>query len=156
MEKLSVSRCRNLPAVTAVFYGGGGRAVIGATDGLYSCLDYYQTVTEPFSAGLLARYNARFAGAEQFTGGSACSGLYCGIKFWQAAVNEAGSLNQDAVVRALDHARIDEGPGGPAQMVPGQHHVRMNMYIGRAKGGAYEIVRSLGAIEPNERVREIA
>jgi ABC-type branched-subunit amino acid transport system substrate-binding protein len=126
------------------------------TDGLYSCLDYYQTVAEPFSAALLARYNARFPGAEQFTGGSACSGLYRGLKFWQAAVNEAGSLDQDAVVKALDHARINEGPGGPAQMVPGQHHVRMNMYIGRARGGLYEIVRSLGAIEPNERVREPA
>lgn len=123
------------------------------TEGLYSCLDYYQSVSERFSAQLLARYNKRFPGAQQFTGGSACSGLYRGIKFWEAAVKEAGSLEQADVVRALDHARIAEGPGGPAQMVPGQHHARMNMYIGRAKGGAFEIVQSLGAIEPQERVR---
>ncbi len=126
------------------------------TEGLYSCLDYYQTVSDPFSARLLARYNRRFPGAQQFTGGSACSGLYRGIKFWEAAVNEAGSLNQADVIRALDHASIAEGPGGPAQMVPGQHHARMNMYIGRAKGGAFEIVRSLGAIEPQERVQAAA
>jgi branched-chain amino acid transport system substrate-binding protein len=56
------------------------------------------------------------------------------------------------VAAALDHAKVAEGPGGGAEMVPGQHHVRMNMYIGRAKGGAFEIVRSLGAISPNERV----
>jgi ABC-type branched-subunit amino acid transport system substrate-binding protein len=123
------------------------------TNGLYSCLDYYQAVSEPFSAQLLARYNKRFPGAQQFTGGSACSGLYRGIKFWEAAVKEAGSLEQADVVRALDHARIAEGPGGPAQMVPGQHHARMNMYIGRAKGGAFEIVQSLGVIDPQEGVR---
>jgi ABC-type branched-subunit amino acid transport system substrate-binding protein len=87
------------------------------------------------------------------TGGSACSGLYRGIKFWEAAVKEAGSLEQANVVRALDHARIAEGPGGPAQMVPGQHHARMNMYIGRAKGGAFEVVQSLGTINPKEGVR---
>ena len=126
------------------------------TTGLYSCLDYYQSVAEPFSTRLLARYNERFPGAPQFTGGSACSGLYRGIKFWEAAVKEAGSLRQADVVRALDHARIAEGPGGPAQMVPGQHHVRMNMYIGRAKGGAFEIVESLGAINPKEQVRAAA
>jgi len=28
----------------------------------------------------------------------------------------------------------------------------MNMYIGRAKGGAFEIVKSLGAIDPREQV----
>ena len=35
-------------------------------------------------------------------------------------------------------------------MVPGQHHVRMNMYIGQAAGGAFRIVKSLGVIDPNE------
>jgi branched-chain amino acid transport system substrate-binding protein len=65
-------------------------------------------------------------------------------------VKEAGSLQQDDVIAALDHARIVQGPGGPAEMVPGQHHVRMNMYIAQAKGGKFEIVKSLGAIDPNE------
>ena len=36
-------------------------------------------------------------------------------------------------------------------MVPGQHHVRMNMYIARARGGRFEVVESLGAIDPQER-----
>jgi ABC-type branched-subunit amino acid transport system substrate-binding protein len=120
-------------------------------EGLYSCLDYYQTVNDPFSRALLAAYDARFPGAAQFTGGSACSGLYRGLKLWQAAVKEAGSLNQDAVLRALDHARIADGPGGPAEMVPGQHHVRMNMYIAEARSGRFEVVEELGVIEPKER-----
>jgi branched-chain amino acid transport system substrate-binding protein len=35
-------------------------------------------------------------------------------------------------------------------MVPGQHHVRMNMYIARAEDGAFKVVRSLGRIDPQE------
>src|SRR5437660_5040103 len=120
------------------------------TEGLYGCLDYYQNVADPFSKTLLDRYNARFADRHQFTGGSACSGLYRAIKLWAAAVTEAGSLRQEDVIAALDRARIAEGPGGPAEMVPGQHHVRMNMYIAHAKNGKFEIVKSLGAIDPNE------
>jgi branched-chain amino acid transport system substrate-binding protein len=37
-------------------------------------------------------------------------------------------------------------------MVPGRHHVRMNMYIARAKNGRFEIVENLGAIDPDEAV----
>ncbi len=119
-------------------------------EGLYGCLDYYQAVSDPFSEALLRQYNERFPGAAKFTGGSACSGLYRGMKMWAAAVEEAGTLAQTDVIRALDHAAIAEGPGGPAAMVPGQHHVRMNMYIAQAASGHFRIVESLGAIDPNE------
>jgi len=124
-------------------------------EGLYGCLDYYQTISDPFSKKLLAQYNECYPGVEQFTGGSACSGLYRGLKLWETAVKEAGTLRQRDVIKALDHAKIAEGPGGAAEMVPGQHHVRMNMYIGQAINGHFRIVKSLGAIDPNERVQEI-
>jgi branched-chain amino acid transport system substrate-binding protein len=120
-------------------------------EGLYSCLDYYQAVDDPFSRNLLQQYEALYPGDAKFTAGSACSGLYRGLRLWEAAVREAGSLDQDEVIRALDHARIVDGPGGAAEMVPGQHHVRMNMYIAQASGGHFKIVKRLGVIEPDER-----
>lgn len=121
-------------------------------EGLYGCLDYYQDVRDPFSEQLIRRYDERYPGSAKFTAGSACSGIYRGLKLWEAAVNEAGSLSQEDVVRALDHASIPEGPGGPAQMVPGQHHVRMNMYIAQAVDGQFKVVESLGVIDPKERL----
>jgi ABC-type branched-subunit amino acid transport system substrate-binding protein len=119
-------------------------------EGLYSCLDYYQAVGDPFSRGLLARYDQLFPGNAKFTGGGACSGLYRGLQLWAAAVKEAGSLVQADVIRALEHAKIAEGPGGPAEMVPGQHHVRMNMYIAQARDGRFQIAHELGVVEPQE------
>jgi len=119
-------------------------------EGLYGCLDYYQVVDDPFSRELLERYDRRFPGSALLTGGSACSGLYRGLMLWEAAVREAGSLDQGDVIAALDHAKITAGPGGPAEMVPGQHHVRMNMYIAQVRDGALEIVKSLGVVDPDE------
>src|SRR5205823_7540036 len=119
-------------------------------EGLYGCLDYYRDVDDPFSIELLNRYEGLYPGSAMFTAGSACTGTYRALKLWEAAVSEAGSLNQEDVITALDHARIAQGPGGPAEMVPGQHHVRMNMYIAQAKNGRFEIVESLGAIDPDE------
>ena len=121
-------------------------------NGLYGCLDYYQTVSDPFSVELLDKYNKRYPSGPMFTAGSASTGTYRGLKFWEAAVKEAGSLNQDAVITALDHAKITAGPGGPAEMVPGQHHARLNMYIAQARNGIFEVVKNLGPVEPNESV----
>jgi branched-chain amino acid transport system substrate-binding protein len=37
-------------------------------------------------------------------------------------------------------------------MVPGQHHVRMNMFIGQVRGGAVRTIKQLGVIDPDEQV----
>lgn len=124
-------------------------------EGLYSCLDYYQSVSDPFSKELINQYNTLYPGDAKFTAGSACSGLYRGLMLWASAVKEAGSLKQEDVIKALNHAKIAEGPGGPAEMVPGQHHVRMNMYIAQAKNGNFEIIKSLGSVDPKECMQGI-
>src|SRR2546430_6191161 len=120
-------------------------------EGLYSCLDYYQSISDPFSEELTREYDKRYPGDAKFTAGSACSGMYRGLKLWEAAVKEAGSLEQEDVIMSLDHATIPEGPGGAAEMVPSQHHVRMNMYIAQARNGQFEVVKNLGVIDPNEQ-----
>jgi hypothetical protein len=106
---------------------------------------------DPFSRTLLGQYETLYPGDAKFTAGSACSGLYRGLKLWEAAVKKAGSLNQDDVIKALEYAKIAEGPGGPAEMVPDQHHVRMNMYIAQAINGQFKVVKDLGTIDPKER-----
>ena len=73
----------------------------------------------------------------QFTAGSAATGMYRGIKFYEAAVKETkGDLHRDAVAAAMDHAVMTEGPGGGAEMVPGHWHCKMNMYIAVCKVSA--------------------
>ncbi len=124
-------------------------------EGLYSCLDFFQNIEDPFSKQILDAYNTKFPGSAKFTAGSAATGVYRGLKLWEAAVKEAGSLKQQDVVKALDHAKIAEGPGGPAEMVPGQNHARMNMYIAQAHSGSYTIEKNLGAIDPKECVQGV-
>ena len=104
---------------------------------------------------LLDRYNKLYPGDAKFTAGGACTGLYRGIKLWEAAVKEAGSLKQDDVIKALDHAKIAEGPGGPAEMVPGQHHVRMNMYIAQANNGHFRIVKAWASSIQRKRLSHV-
>src|SRR5260370_41314601 len=91
-------------------------------EGLYSCLDYYQAVEEPFSQKLLAQHDAPYPGEAKFTGGSACSGLYRGLRLWAAAVSEVAPLDQADGIAGLDPAEIPEGTCGPAAVGPCQQH----------------------------------
>ncbi len=122
-------------------------------EGLASCLDYFRAVDplDPFSAKLQAEYDKEYPGKILFAAGSAATGMYRGLKLWEAAVKEAGKVDRDSVAAALDHAKIAEGPGGPAEMVPGKRHCKMKMYTAVAKNGNYEIVaKSEGLVDPKE------
>jgi branched-chain amino acid transport system substrate-binding protein len=88
-------------------------------DGIYSCLDYYQTIGDPFSKRLLDRYDTLYPGSAKFTAGSACSGLYRGLQLWAAAVTEAGSLKQEAVIEAPTTPGSPRGRVVPPRWCPG-------------------------------------
>ena len=120
-------------------------------EGLASCLDYFRAIKDPFSAKLQADYDKLYPGTVLFTAGSAATGMYRGLKLWESAVNKAKKVDRESVAAALDRARIEEGPGGPAEMVPGKRHCKMNMYIAVAKNGNYEVVsQSKGLVDPKE------
>jgi hypothetical protein len=75
------------------------------------------------------------------------------------ALSFMGRANANVAKRVVDNLNGKggilggaAGPGGLAEMVPGQHHVRMSMYIAQAKNGRFEIVKELGALDPQEPV----
>ena len=125
-------------------------------DGLYSCLDYFQAVDDPFSRQLQEGYAKRFPGTRYlFTAGSASTGMYRGIKLYEAAVQETGGrLGREDVAAALDRAKIAQGPGGGAEMVPGKMHCRMNMYVAVCKVEAgkprYDVIKRHDMVDPKE------
>jgi hypothetical protein len=120
-------------------------------EGLFGCLDHYPDVQDPFSVELLNRYEARYPGSAMFTAGSACTGTYRALKMW-GCDGKRGGLAQAARrhLAALDHLAHPTGSGRPAQMVPGQHHVHMNMCFARSGGDTFKVVRSFGHIDPKE------
>ena len=68
-------------------------------EGLYSCLDYYQDVDDPFSKELLDRYDELYPGQRQVHRRAArARACTAGLRLWEAAVTEAGSLDQDDVI----------------------------------------------------------
>jgi ABC-type branched-subunit amino acid transport system substrate-binding protein len=125
-------------------------------EGLVSCLDYFQAVDDPFSKTLQEGYAKMFPNTKYlFTAGSASTGMYRGVKFYEAAVIATkGDLTREKVAAAMDKAKLANGPGGGAEMVPGKMHCKMNMYIAVCKVEAgktrYEIVKKSEMVDPKE------
>jgi len=125
-------------------------------EGLYSCLDYFQSVDDPFSKGLQERYSKKFPDTKYlFTAGSASTGMYRGVKFYEAAVKATnGDVAREAVSAAMDKAKLDNGPGGGAAMVPGHMHCKMNMYVAQCKvveaKPQYGIIGKYEQVDPKE------
>jgi branched-chain amino acid transport system substrate-binding protein len=122
-------------------------------EGLATCLDYLRALNDPAGNQIQQEYSQRFPGPNLFTAGVGATGMYRGVKLWEAAVKEVRSVKREEVARALDHAKLADGPGGGCEMVPGTRHVKMNMYTAVAKNGRFEIVdRSSGPVMPHECV----
>lgn len=121
-------------------------------EGVYSCLDMFHTVEDPFTQMLLAAYNEMFPNTMyRFTAGTASTGMYRGIKLYeQAVIATGGDLDRDAVSAAFDTAFIEHGPGGPAKMEPGTGHCIMNMYIGQQFDGEWNIISKEAMVDPRE------
>lgn len=122
-------------------------------DGMITSLDYFAALEDPFDKKMRAEFDQMFPDAKvHISAGSASSGMYRGLLLWEQAVKEAKSVKRDSVAKALDHAQIAEGPGGPAQMVPGERHCRMKMYIGVADAsGKFNVVEhSKGLVDPKQ------
>lgn len=121
-------------------------------EGVYSCLDWFHTVKDPFSEQLLKDYAEMFPDTKYlFSAGTGSTGMYRGIKLYeQSVIATNGDLAREPVAAALDSASIPEGPGGPAKVVPGSGHVAMNMYVGRAKDGKWDIISEAKMVDPDE------
>ncbi|WP_337738493.1 substrate-binding protein [Agrobacterium vitis] len=120
-------------------------------EGLATCLDYFKalTATDPVSAEIQSAYDAAYPGGALMSAGSAATGTWRGVMLWAEAVKKAGTAEREAVAEALDTARIDQSPGGPAEMAAGTRHCKMPMYIASAEAGQYKIrSRSEGPVGP--------
>ena len=101
---------------------------------------------------LLAGYNAMWPGSNYLlSAGSGATGMYRGIKLYEAGVNATnGDLAREAVSAAIDGVTNVQGMGGKFSMVPGTGHAAMNMYIAQANGGVWDIIQSGNQVPPNE------
>lgn len=131
-------------------------------EGFYSSNTYFMTLDTPENQKYLARLAAQPGVNGIWPKGDGIltnfgEGAYLCVKAFAKAANQAGSLDPEALVKALETVVVS-GPQGTVQMDPATHHARVNTCLSRCQAdGSFAIIERFGAIPPvlPERYRHL-
>ncbi|WP_025899499.1 substrate-binding protein [Sneathiella glossodoripedis] len=68
----------------------------------------------------------------------------------KAGLERAGKVDREALIDGMSGLSFDI-PTGKATITKEDHHVAMNMYIGKTEGGTLNVEKALGVIEPSKQ-----
>jgi urea transport system substrate-binding protein len=116
--------------------------------GIVCAQDYYEAIDDEFSKTTVAAFRRQYPKAP-FGSALNSPAWYRGLHMWKAAVEEAGSLEPDAVNEAIDSIAVEQLIGGPAKFVPGTRHCELPMYLGEMQAdSSAKVLADLGAQAP--------
>jgi urea transport system substrate-binding protein len=105
---------------------------------------YFEGVGSPSANAFLEKLRKRFGQEQRYSDPLAAA--YCGVHLWAKAANACGSLDPDAVAKALRGMTFD-GPVGPIRIDPETLHSWLPLRIGRVRAdGTVEAVE--GSAQP--------
>ncbi|QIK37781.1 EAL domain-containing protein [Caldichromatium japonicum] len=121
-------------------------------EGFYSCNTYFMALDTPVNRRYLRALSELSEVSGIWPQGNGVltnfgEGVYLCVHAFARAANQAGSIEAEALIAALEHIEV-EGPQGLVRMDPLTHHAAVNTYLARATQGRFEIVRAFGQIAP--------
>ena len=105
--------------------------------GDYAAWTYFEAVATPANEEFVRRFHEKHP---QRSLTDPMEAAYVGVKLWAAAANEAGSLEPQAIRRAMLNQRLD-APGGEVRIDPETQHCFKTPRIGQIQAdGRFQIV----------------
>lgn len=121
--------------------------------GFYSSNTYFMSVDTPENRRYLERLNAMAGITGIWPQGNGIltnfgEGTYLCVKAFALAANKAGSIDPEALIKALETICLT-GPQGTVEMDPVTHHAQVNTYLSCCQAdGTFTIIEQFGAIAP--------
>ncbi|MBF0229933.1 MAG: EAL domain-containing protein [Desulfamplus sp.] len=142
----------------AVVMGHYDEAMVGllspeVREGFYSSNTYFMSINSKMNYSYLERLKKLDGINGIWPSGNGVvtnfgEGTYICVKAFAKAVNQASSIDSDAVVSALETIEV-EGPQGIVVMDSVNHHAKVNTYLSRCnEDGVFSIIESFGQISP--------
>jgi len=117
-------------------------------DGILIAGNYSQEVATPANKEFLARWQKKF-GDPKIVHEIAMS-QYQGIKLWAECVRKAGSLQREAVLKAIESGPSIEGPTGVVTLDPKTHHAALDIHIMEVRNQKLKILETVKQRPPSD------
>lgn len=124
-----------LPLVSATFGLGNEQVVLSAAEekGVVIATPYLQALDNPENKRFVDLWHAEYGADYPYITDSAVT-VWNGWHLWAAAANQAGSVERDKVIEALEGGISIDAPTGKVTMDGKSHHVTQNVSIGETDG----------------------
>ncbi len=122
---------------------------VSTTNGVITCYGWYSDIDTPASKAFVKGMQDKF-GVEVTDLGELDTATYDGILLWAEAVKKAGSVEREAVIKALETGVSYEGPTGKVTMDAATHHTIRNTYLAQPKDRKWEILQTFPDSFPSD------
>lgn len=142
---------RKIPIASATFGQANELRTmpIASTDGIMVAYNYFETLDNAANRRFAPAIHQR-QGAAQTEICESISTPYEAVMIWGAAVKQAGSVQRDKVIAALESNLSIDGPSGKVTVDPHTHHTIRDIYLAQARGGKWNIVQTFPAQPPGD------
>jgi branched-chain amino acid transport system substrate-binding protein len=128
---------------------GTAKAIGPDAAGIYIAQSYLSTLDNPQNKAFISGLQKMF-GNDMKAPNDLAAPQYDGVYLYKAAVEKAGSVEADAVLKALPQVSF-EGPRGVIQMNH-QHHAALNMHLGQVQAdGSVKVLKKFEHVSPGEQ-----
>jgi branched-chain amino acid transport system substrate-binding protein len=128
---------------------GTAKSMGADAEGIFIAGSYMSNLDTPANKKFIASMQKKF-GAELKTPNDMSVPEYEAIYLYKAAIEKAGSVDTDKVIKALPLVSFD-GPRGKIAMSK-QHHTPLTMYLGQVqKDGSVKMLDSFANVDPGEQ-----
>ena len=128
---------------------GTAKSMGADADGIFIAGSYLSNLDTPANKKFIASMQKKF-GADLKTPNDMSVPEYEAIYLYKAAIEKAGSVDTDKVLKALPLVSFD-GPRGKIAMSK-QHHTPLTMYLGQVqKDGSVKMLDSFANVDPGEQ-----
>ena len=151
LEQFAAAGLKDKMGIVSTNYGSGNQQVVVSPDageGIVASQEYFMWIDEPNNEPFVAKWEEAYGLDDPII--SEAADVWNAVHIWAAAVEIAGTTDNDAVIAALESGISFEGPNGKVAMQPGSHHLRQNIYIVRGnRNHAFDVIQKFEYVEPS-------
>lgn len=142
---------KKIPIVSFTF--GVGNEHISLTpeesNGIVSCQPYFQEIPTPANQTFVANFKKRFGDKAPYLNSVGIGG-YLGTWFWAEAVKKAGSVDREAVLKALATGMSWDGPAGKMTIDPPSMHAIQDVHLAKVENREWKVFQTINQIRPDD------
>jgi len=144
---------KKIPLMSTTFGVGNEHLALSPAEGngILIAGNYSQEIDTPANKEFLARWKKKY-GDTKIVHEIAVS-QYQGIMLWAATVKKAGTIEREALIKALESGASVEGPAGLVTMEPKTHHAALDIRVMEVKDQKLEILDTAKQRPPSDTGR---